>query len=494
MTCGEKMTNDQIQMMVRNVLERMSSDELAALGKSSSSSSDCSTCTTAGACGGSCGDHGVFNDMNDAIKASEKAFKEYKKFGLRDRKKFVDAVRDMIMDHKEEFSKMAVEQTKMGRVEHKILKHINVVKYAQGVEALQPTSYSGQNGLGMDEYAPWGVIGNISPSTHPSPTMLENIISQLSGGNTIVFNPHPAAKKLNAYVIQCCNKYITKAGGPKNLVTCVAEPTLESAQIMFEHPATRFLSVTGGPGVVNAAMKCQKTVLAAGPGNPPVLVDETADIDLAAKEISASSSFDNNILCIGEKEIFVVDSVFNEFMRKFEAAGNYKLVGDQMNRLADKALDLKGKHYLINREFVGKNASVLAKALGINLSDSVPMLFGETDRKHPWVVAEQMTSCIPVVRVRDFDDGLQACLDAEHGFRHTASVFTTNMNRATKFAQAMDCSIVVINGGTLHGNGGDTGEGTFSHTIASPTGQGITGPRDFCRRRRIMTVDAMRFV
>jgi aldehyde dehydrogenase len=475
------MTNDQLQLVVQNVLKRMSSEDLTTFGNAAVGT-------------GGRGQWGVFTDMADAINAADRAFAQYCKFGLQERKTFVDAVRQVTLDYKEEFSRMAIEQTGMGRIEHKIAKHINVATYAGGIEFLQPTSYSGNNGLGIDEYAPWGVIGNISPSTHPSPTMLENIISQLSGGNTIVFNPHPVAKRLNAHVIQCCNKYIVKAGGPENLVTCVAEPTLESAQIMFTHPVTRLLSVTGGPGVVDAAMKCQKTVIAAGPGNPPVLVDETADLALAASEITMGSSFDNNILCLGEKEIFVVDSVFNDFMRHFEAQGNYKLLGPQMDSLASKALSLNGKHYQIGRDFVGRNASVLAKAIGINISDDVPMLFGETDRNHPWVVAEQMTSCIPVVRVRDFEDGIKSCREAEHNFRHTSSVYTSNMNRATEFSRRMDSSIVVINGAGVRGNGGSLGEGTFSHTIASPTGQGITNPRDFCRRRRIMTSHAMRFV
>ncbi|MBI9016152.1 MAG: aldehyde dehydrogenase [Phycisphaerae bacterium] len=474
-------TDDQLQTVVQNVIKRMSTMDISS-GSATSHSA------------GATGQWGVFNNMNDAIDAADKAFGQYCRFGLQDRKTFVDAVRKVALDYKEEFSRMAVEQTGMGRVEHKIAKHINVAKYASGVEFLQPESYSGANGLALDEYAPWGVIGNISPSTHPSPTMLENIISQLSGGNTIVFNPHPGAKRLNAYVIQCCNKYIVDAGGPENLVTCVAEPTLESAQIMFEHPVTRLLSVTGGPAVVQAAMKCNKTVLAAGPGNPPVLIDETADLALAAKEITASSSFDNNILCIGEKQIFVVDSVFDQFMRLFENEGNRKLIGPQMDNLASKALSLKGKHYLINRDFVGKSASVLAKAIGINISDNVPMLFGETDKNHPWVLSEQMTCCIPVIRVPDFKQGVEIARHSEHYFRHTASVFTQDMNRATEFSRRLDCSIVVINGGTLRGNGGDMGQGTFSHTIASPTGQGITNPRDFCRRRRIMTSHAMRFV
>jgi len=241
-------------------------------------------------------------------------------------------------------------------------------------------------------------------------------------------------------------------------------------------------------------MKFSKPVVAAGPGNPPVLVDETAILELAAKEITTSASYDNNILCIAEKEIFVVDSVFNRFMQLMEQQGNKKLIGSQMDNLAQKAFDHKGKHYLITRDYVGKNANVLARALGIHLSDEVPLLFGETNYAHPWVVAEQMTSCVPVVRVKSFEQGLEFALKAEHGFEHTASIFTQDMNRATTFARTMKTDVLVINGGTLRGNGGDSGEAYFSHTIASPTGQGITNPRDFCKRRRIMINGAMRFV
>lgn len=472
-------SEDQIQAIVQNVIHNIVSD------RTSSGVSQSRIPT---------GEWGVYADMNEAVESAHEAFLQYRSFGIQDRKKFTDAVRQMTLDHKEEFSRMAVSETKMGRVEHKIAKHVNVAKNASGVEFLQPKSWSGKNGLAMEEYAPWGVIGNISPSTHPSPTMIENIIIMLSAGNTIVFNPHPSAKKLNALVIQLCNQVIAKAGGPKNLVTCVAEPTLESADIMFKHPKTKLLSVTGGPAMVDAAMKIEKPVIAAGPGNPPVLIDETADIKLAAKEITQSASYDNNILCIAEKEIFVVESVFNAFMQAFEKEGNYKLSSSQMDLLAQKTLDKKGKHYLISRDFVGRNASVLGKALGLNLSDDLPLLFGETDRDHPWVVAEQMTPCIPIVRVKDFKEGVECAVRAEHGFEHTASVFTQDMNRATTYAKRLNTDIIVINGGTLRGDGGDLGEAYFSHTIASPTGQGIVNPRDYCRKRRIMTSGAFRFV
>ncbi len=437
---------------------------------------------------------GVFGSMNDAIDAADGAFLVYETMGIQDRKRFTDGVRQVALDFKETFSRMAIEQTGMGRLTHKIAKHENVAKHASGVEFIYPECRSGKNGLAVDEYAPWGVIGNISPSTHPSPTMLENIITQLSAGNTVVFNPHPSTKKLNATVIEQCNRYMVKLGAPRNLVTCVTEPTLESAKIMFQHPKTRLLSVTGGPGVVAEAMKTAKPVIAAGPGNPPVLIDETADLEQAVKEITMSASFDNNILCIAEKEIFVVDQVFNTFIQAFEKQRNKKLVGQQMDLLADQVLQKDGNHYFTRRDFVGRNANVLARVLGMHLTDEVPLLFGETPTDHPWVVAEQMTSCIPVIRVRDFKEGVEQAIKAEHHFEHTSSVFTRDINRATIFAKALKTDIVVVNGGTLRGNGGDLGEFSFSHTIASPTGQGITNPRHFCRHRRIMTAGALRFV
>jgi acyl-CoA reductase-like NAD-dependent aldehyde dehydrogenase len=439
------------------------------------------------------GSWGVFLSMNDAVAAAHEAFLLYKERSVQCRKNITDAVRRMAMDHKEDLARMTIEETKMGRVNHKIQKFINAAKNSPGIEFLQPKAWSGKNGLAVDEYVPFGVIGNITPSTHPGPTMINNIIIQLAAGNTITFNPHPSAKNLNAKIIQLANKYMVEAGAPANLVTCITEPTLETAKELFDHEKVELLSITGGPVMVELAMKYPKKVIAAGPGNPPVLVDETADLQLAADEITMSASYDNNILCIAEKEIFVVEEVFELFMREMENAGNVKLSSEQMTQLANIALEQKGKHWLIKRDYAGRNASVLAKELKMNISDEVPLLFGETDRNHPWVVSEQMTSCIPVVRVNDFEDGIRAALKAEHGFKHTASIFSRDIDRVTRYTRILDCDVHTINGGTLRGDGGDLGEGYFSHTIATPTGEGICTPLDFTRKRRIMTHGSLRF-
>jgi aldehyde dehydrogenase len=440
------------------------------------------------------GDWGVFDDMNDAVEAAHEAFLKFRERSIQCKKDITDAVRQMALDHKEELSAMTVEETGMGRVDHKIAKFINTAKHSPGVETLQPQAWSGKNGLAVDEFAPFGVIGNITPSTHPGPVMINNIIIQLIGGNTIAFNAHPSAKKVNAKVIQLANQYMVKAGAPHNLVTCVKEPTLETAKTLFAHDKVALLSVTGGPMMVDMALESDKKVIAAGPGNPPVLVDETADLALAANEISNSSSFDNNVLCLAEKEIFVVESVFEAFMKEMEKVGNVRLSTQQMNDLGTKALQKSGKHWLISRDYVGKDAKFLGKALGLQVSDKAPLLIGETDANHPWVLAEQMTCCVPVIRVRDFEEGLQACVKAEHRFKHTSSFFTKDINRATRYSRVMDCTLVIINGGTIRGNGGDGGEAYFSHTIATPTGEGICTPRDFVRKRRIMTHSALRFV
>jgi aldehyde dehydrogenase len=470
---------NQLKDLVESVVRRVMSENVVPNSAKFSSSK---------------GDWGVFDDMNDAVEAAYEAFLEYKRRSIQCKKKITDAVRQMALDHKEELAKMTVEETKMGRVEHKISKFVNAAKNSPGIEFLRPQAWSGKNGLALDEYAPFGVIGSITPSTHPGPTMINNIIIQLLGGNAVVFNPHPSAKKVNAKVIQLANQYMVEASAPKNLVTCVAQPTLETAKILFSHKKVELLSVTGGPQMVEMALSYPKKVIAAGPGNPPTLVDETADLTLAANEITTSASYDNNILCIAEKEIFVVESVFEQFMKEMEKAGNVRLSFAQMDELGKIVLKPSGNEFVISRDYVGRNANVLAKAIGINISENVPLLFGETDKNHPWVITEQMTSCIPVIRVKNFEDGLQASLEAEHNFKHTASIFTIDMNRATLFTRTLDCDIHTINGGTLRGNGGDSGEGYFSHTIATPTGEGICTPLNFVRKRRVMTHGAYRFV
>lgn len=437
---------------------------------------------------------GVFKDDADAVEAADAAFRAFQKFGIQDRKKLIDVIRRIGIDHREELARMVFEETQMGRYEDKLIKHRTASLATPGVEELETQAWSGKNGLALEEFAPYGIIGSVTPSTHPSETIINNAIMMLAAGNTVVFNPHPSAKHVSAYVIRLINEALVKTGAPENLITCIHPPTMDSANALFQHEKVRLLSISGGPALVRAAMKSGKKVIAAGPGNPPVVIDETANLDHAAERITVSAAFDNNILCTAEKEIFIVEQAFEPFMDAMRKQGNIRLNASQIERLTGLAFEKKNSEYFVNRELLGRDAHVLGQAIGLNLSDDVRLLYGETGKEHLFVREEQMMPFIPVVRVKDFEQGVAFALEAEHGYRHTASVFTRDMKRATDFAKRADCSIFVINGGTFQGDGGDQGEGTFSHTIASPTGEGITRPHHFARLRRVMNVGSFRFV
>jgi aldehyde dehydrogenase len=444
---------------------------------------------------GARGDDGVFENMEDAVAAAKQAFIEFKRFSIRDRERLIGILRMVLRDHAEDFSRRVFEETGMGDYKDKILKHQNCAKNTPGTEDLVSRSWSGEKGVCLEEYAPYGVIGAITPSTHPTPTMINNMIIMLAGGNTVVFNAHPSAKKISAYGLQACHKAVVAGGFPANLFTCVKNPSIESANTMFNHPDVRLLSITGGPGVVRAAMNTNKKVIAAGPGNPPVLVDETADLDKAARSIMIGGGFDNNILCIAEKEVFVVESVFDRFLEAMTRAGGIQLDNVAVQLLTEKSFQAndKGGHSL-NRELVGRSATALADMVKVSVPEGTRMLFGVTERNHLFVQEEQMMPMMPIVKVKDFEDGLDACLEAEHGFGHTALIHSRDMERITRFAQVMNTTIVVANGYSNQGDGPDDGEAYMAFTIASPTGEGITAPRHFCRVRRLAIAENLRFV
>jgi len=430
--------------------------------------------------------YGLFSEVNDAVEAAKKAQKIWVNISKETKQKIITALRKALHENAEEFSKRAVQETGMGRVADKIAKHHNAADHTPGLEDLQTVSFSGDKGFVYEDYAPYGVVAAVTPSTHPIPVLFNSMVIITAAGNSVVFNVHPAAKKLSAYALKIFNEVIVENGGPENLACMIIEPTMESASQLFHHPDIKLIVATGGPAVVNAAFKSGKKVIAAGPGNPPVLVDETADLKNAAESIIRGASFDNNILCIAEKEVFVVNSVFDKFMLEMEKAGAIRLERNQIEMLANQVFKRNAKNEIvISRDFIGKNASVLAKAINLNISDDIKLLFGECEFTCPFVQEEQMMPFLPIVRVKSFEEGLELSVKAEHGFQHTAMIHSNNLNNITKFTKAINTSIVVVNGASLDGNGGNSGEGYFSHTIASPTGEGVCTPKNFARVRRI---------
>jgi len=440
---------------------------------------------------------GVFATVDEAVNAAFEAQKRVAAMSFDDRGKMIDIIRRICNDRREELGRMEMEETKVGRLDHKIAKLTNM-RFVLGVEAMRSDAKSGSTGLCIIERAPWGVIGMMLPVTHSVPTMASNAINILAAGNTAVFGPHPSGANVARYALQLWNREIERELGVANVLTTTAESSIEAAEQIFNHPRIALICVTGGAAVAKAATKSGKRVIAGGPGNPPVVVDETADLDRAAECIIAGASFDNNLLCIGEKEVFVVASVADAFIAAMRRAGAYQLDPGGIERLTKAAFTFEGggggcARAHVKKDLVGKDVAVLAAAAGVRVPADTPLLFGETDENHAFVVEEQMMPFIPVVRVRDADAAIAASLKAEHDYRHTAIIHTQNVETATRMARAMNTTLFIHNAASP-ASLGVGGPGYFSHTIATPTGEGITTPLTFTRERQMVVGNALRII
>jgi aldehyde dehydrogenase len=439
---------------------------------------------------------GIFADMDRAIAAARDAQEQLMAMSLEQRGAIIDAMRQISLAHAEELAQMAHRETGMGRPEDKTQKNRLVAAKTPGVEILEPRVFTGDRGMTLLERAPYGVVGGITPSTNPTSSIICNAIGLVAAGNSAVFNVHPGAKRCSARTVSLLNEAIVGAGGPPNLLTSLAEPTIESAQALMRHPAIRLLVVTGGPGVVREAMQSGKKAICAGPGNPPVVVDETANIGRAAADIIAGASFDCNVVCILEKEIIAVDRIADKLKDEMARQDAVKLESWQLSRLMKHILledHGPGKHGVINKEFVGKTPAAILKTIGVSVHPDTRLAFAEVDRLHPLVWTEQLMPIMPLVRVRDVDEAIDLAVQVEQGMGHTAMMHSLNIDKLSRMARRINCSIFVKNGPSLAGLGFG-GEGYTSFSIASPTGEGLTTALTFTRQRRCTLVDAFRIV
>ncbi|MBI4626361.1 MAG: aldehyde dehydrogenase EutE [Verrucomicrobia bacterium] len=439
--------------------------------------------------------YGVFEDVKEACAAAQDAFEQLREKGIAGRAKVVEIVKELCTAKAAEWGKFEFEETKMGRLEHKIEK-LQIVRLVPGVEWLQPRGMSGDHGITMEEHTPFGVIGAILPVTHSVPTLSGNVINIVAAGNAVVFNPHPGGARSAALAVRAYNQAIHAALGIENLVCTIEQPSIESFDALAKNEFIRLLCITGGPAVVNAAMKSGKRAICAGPGNPPVLVDGTGCLKKAARDVIQGGGFDNNLLCIGEKQVFVLDPFADKFIEGLKAAGAVQLNASQLEKLTGVAFttskDAGGcSHAVLNRKLVGADASVLAQHAGTTVPANTPILFAEADADHAFVMEEQMMPMLPVVRVTNIEQGIEFARKSEHGYKHSAMIHSLNVDHMTLMARALDTTLFIKNGPCVAGLGLG-GEGYLSYSIATTTGEGITTPETFTRTRRCVMVDNLR--
>ena len=442
-------------------------------------------------CAAAGGDWGVFDSMNDAVEAAAAAQKAYLNCSMHDRAKYVQAIRNVVLEEEnlDYISRLAVEETGMGAYEYKLVKNRLAATKSPGIEDLTTDAMSGDDGLTLVEYSPFGVIGAITPTTNPTETVICNSIGMLAAGNSVVFSPHPRAKMVSLHLIQLINKALAREGAPANLVVTVAEPSIENTNAMMSHPKVRMLVATGGPAIVKTVLSSGKKAIGAGAGNPPVVVDETANIEKAAQDIVDGCSFDHNLPCIAEKEVIAVDSIADYLMFNMKKCGAYEVKDPAIiDKLVKLVVKEDGKHPIT--DYVGKSARYILEKIGINVGPEVKVIMMETTEDHPFVQVELMMPILPVVRVPDVDAAIDMAIRVEHGNRHTAMMHSRNVDKLTKMAKLIQTTIFVKNGPSYAGIGVG-GEGCTTFTIAGPTGEGLTTAKSFARRRRCVLVGGL---
>lgn len=433
------------------------------------------------------GSKGVFRDMNQAIEAARQAQKQVHTLSMDQREKIITVIRRKTKENAELLARMGVQETGMGNVGHKILKHHLVAEKTPGTEDITTTAWSGDRGLTLVEMGPFGVIGAITPCTNPSETILCNTIGMLAGGNTVVFNPHPAAIKTSIFAVNLLNEASMEAGGPDNIACTVEKPTLETSNVMMKHKDISLLVATGGPGVVTAVLSSGKRGIGAGAGNPPALVDETADVRKAAEDIVNGCTFDNNLPCIAEKEIVAVNAVADELMHyMISEQGCYQITKEEQDQLTATVMTPKG----LNRKCVGKSAKDLLAMIGVTVPDNIRCIVFEGPKEHPLISEELMMPILGMVRAADFEDAVEQAVWLEHGNRHSAHIHSKNVDNITQYAKAIDTAILVKNAPSYAALGFG-GEGYCTFTIASRTGEGLTSASAFTKRRRCVMSDSL---
>ncbi len=437
------------------------------------------------------GNWGIFESMNDAVEAAAAAQKKYMNCTMHDRAAYVQAIRDVVLkqENLEYISRQSVEETEMGNYEHKLIKNRLAATKTPGIEDLTTDAMSGDDGLTLVEYSPFGVIGAITPTTNPTETIICNSIGMLAAGNSVVFSPHPRAKNVSLHLVRLINRALAEAGAPANLVVTVSQPSIENTNAMMNHPMVRMLVATGGPGIVKTVLSSGKKAIGAGAGNPPVVVDETANIEKAGKDIIDGCCFDNNLPCIAEKEVIVVDSAADYLIFNMKKNGAYEVKDPEIiDRIVKLVVQENGKSPVTS--FVGKSAKYILEQAGVHVDDDVRVIIAQTGEDHPFVQVELMMPILPIVRVPDVDAGIEMAVRVEHGNRHTAMMHSRNVDKLTKMAKLIQTTIFVKNGPSYAGIGVG-GEGYTTFTIAGPTGEGLTSAKSFARRRRCVLVGGM---
>lgn len=425
---------------------------------------------------------GIFKTPEAAILAAKSAQLILSSKKNEDIMRYIQCIRKKFSKEEvlQKLATMAVMETKMGKVSHKIEKNRLAVSKTPSIDIAIPESYVGDNGITLMESVPYGVIGAITPVTNPSETIICNTIGMLSAGNAVVFCPHLKSKNVSFYTIGLINKALEECGAPENLIVSYNDICIENTDYVISHKNVDLLVATGGSSIVNKILKSGKKAIGSGGGNPPVVVDDTADLEQAAKDIIAGATLDNNIPCIAEKELICISSIGDELIQHLQNNGAF-LIKEKSK--IDELLNVIIKNGKPNPQLIGKDAAAILSLVSINVDESISLIIFETTEDNIAVQKELLMPILPIVRANEIHEAINIAYRCEHGNQHTSVIHSKNIDNLKLMSDKMQTTIFVQNAPSYAGIGLG-GEGFTSFTIACPTGEGLVNYKSFSKLKR----------
>lgn len=355
-------------------------------------------------------------------------------------------------------AKMAVAETGMGIVEDKVIKNhfaseyiYNAYKNTRTCGVIEEDKVYGTKKIAE----PIGLIAAVIPTTNPTSTAIFKTLMALKTRNAIIMSPHPRAKKCTIEASRIVLEAAVKAGAPEGIIGWIDEPSIDMTNEVMK--SADLILATGGPGMVTAAYSSGKPAVGVGPGNTPVIIDETADIKMAVSSIIHSKTFDNGMICASEQSVTVLDKVYQEVRDEFEYRGCYFLKGDEIDKVR-KTVIINGS---VNAKIVGQPAYKIAKMAGFEVPESTKILIGEVESVDisEEFAHEKLSPVLAMYRAADFDDAIAKAerLVADGGYGHTSSIYInpSETEKLAEHAAAMKTCRIIVNAPSSHGGLGD---------------------------------------
>ncbi|MBE6050565.1 MAG: bifunctional acetaldehyde-CoA/alcohol dehydrogenase [Clostridium sp.] len=357
-------------------------------------------------------------------------------------------------------AKLAVEDTGMGIVEDKVIKNHFAAEYIYNqYKDMKTCGVVEENKtFGVTKIAePIGVVAAVIPTTNPTSTAIFKTLIALKTRNAIIISPHPRAKKSTIEAAKVVLEAAVKAGAPEGIIGWIDEPSLELSQEVMKE--ADIILATGGPGMVKAAYSSGTPALGVGAGNSPAIIDETADIKMAANSILLSKTFDNGMICASEQSVVVVEDVYDAVKKELVDRGAYLLKGEEVDKVRKVILNEKGA---LNANMVGQSAYNIAKLAGLEIPKSAKILLGEVTKvelEEPFS-HEKLSPVLAMYKAKDFNDAVEKAdkLIELGGLGHTSILYTNEIksqDRIATFGARMKTCRTLINMPAAQGAIGD---------------------------------------